>query len=275
LPRGIERTYERFLFNEVRNRLWRLVQQFVKPNLRRIHAEATMLRPDSAVVRVDQWPAEVDELIAALEVGLDVDGPDTRVEAQQIAVELSGQNAAQFQKILRSTIGTEIFTSEPWLGDQLESFASQNVALVGKLKREAASDLQGIIQRGMKSGLRVEEITKEINKKIKAVGNRAKFIARDQIAKTNADIAQLRQENIGVTKYVWRTSRDERVRPSHKVMEGKTCIWSDQTSYLNTDGKKRKRSSLDPSGVELHPGKDYQCRCTAEPVLEDIIGPGF
>lgn len=275
LPRGVERAYERFLYDEIRNKLLRLTRQFILPNLHRIHAEATALRPDDASVRIDAWPVEVDNMINALTIGLDVGGSDVKTRASQIALDISGQNQAQWQKILNATIGTNVFQSEPWLGAQLESFVSQNVALVSKLKQEAAADLQGIIQRGMKSGLRVSEIEKEIRGKIKTVGNRAKFIARDQVAKANADIMQLRQENIGVAKYVWRTSRDESVRPSHKAMEGLTCLWSDPTVYLDDDGNKRSRSGLSPAGVEQHPGHDYNCRCTGEPMLEDIIGSGF
>lgn len=66
--------------------------------------------------------------------------------------------------------------------------------------------------------------------------------------------------SLGIKKYRWRHSRDERVRgnpggkypkarPSHWAREGKIYSWNDPP----------------PGG---HPGMDYQCRCTAEPVFE-------
>lgn len=71
--------------------------------------------------------------------------------------------------------------------------------------------------------------------------NRARLIARDQTSKLNASINEARQRSLGITKYIWRTSRDERVvgRPGgkypkgnkkhgdHWAREGKEFYWSD------------------------------------------------
>lgn len=46
--------------------------------------------------------------------------------------------------------------------------------------------------------------------------------------------------------YVWRTARDERVRPAHAANEGRVFAWRDPP----------------PTG---HPGEAHQCRCWAEP----------
>ena len=56
---------------------------------------------------------------------------------------------------------------------------------------------------------------------------------------------------LGITQYIWRTSRDERVRESHLVLEGKTFSWDS------------------PPDVG-HPGQDINCRCTAEPVIPGL-----
>lgn len=50
-------------------------------------------------------------------------------------------------------------------------------------------------------------------------------------------------------RYVWRTQRDERVRPSHRV----------------NDGRILSRSNPPDTG---HPGEDYNCRCEAIPYVE-------
>ena len=42
------------------------------------------------------------------------------------------------------------------------------------------------------------------------------------------------------------------------------CKWSDPTVYSDDNGVTwKKRSAI--GGVELHAGKDYQCRCNALP----------
>jgi len=78
---------------------------------------------------------------------------------------------------------------------------------------------------------------------------RARLIARDQTGKLFANLEQTRQEDIGVTEYVWSTVGDGAVRSSHAARDGKTFKWSDP-----------------PEGG--HPGTEVQCRCTAEPNLK-------
>jgi SPP1 gp7 family putative phage head morphogenesis protein len=83
------------------------------------------------------------------------------------------------------------------------------------------------------------------------IANRVKFIARDQVAKANAALVQQRQTLLGVDQYIWSTSKDERVRDSHKSKEGKKYSWDS------------------PPADTGHPGEDYQCRCVAIPILPE------
>jgi hypothetical protein len=87
-------------------------------------------------------------------------------------------------------------------------------------------------------------------------------------------------ESAGLSMYIWSTSGDERVRgdpggffpdaiPSHFAMDGLLCRWDDPTVYSD-DGGKTWRDR--PSGaVKLHPGEDYQCRCTALAYWQEIV----
>jgi hypothetical protein len=88
-------------------------------------------------------------------------------------------------------------------------------------------------------------------------------------------------ESVGLTMYIWETSGDERVRgnpsgkypnarPSHYLMDGLLCRWSDSAVYSQDGGK----TWIDrPSGaVILHPGQDYQCRCTAIAYWQELVG---
>lgn len=79
--------------------------------------------------------------------------------------------------------------------------------------------------------------------------SRYQLIARDQTAKLTAYLDRLRQEQAGIEKYRWLTSRDERVRDRHKQYEGQTYRWDKPPS----DG---------------HPGEAVQCRCLAIAVVE-------
>jgi SPP1 gp7 family putative phage head morphogenesis protein len=83
--------------------------------------------------------------------------------------------------------------------------------------------------------------------------SRARLIARDQTAKLNGELTQIRQQDLGVESYVWRTVGDERVRDTHEENDGQTFAWSD------------------PPAETGHPGEDYQCRCWAEPILPEFV----
>jgi hypothetical protein len=84
--------------------------------------------------------------------------------------------------------------------------------------------------------------------------------------------------------YIWETSGDERVRgtpkeeggiypnarPSHYAMDSLLCRWDDSSVYSEDGG----RTWIDrpPGAVLLHPGDDYQCRCTAIAYWQELVG---
>ncbi len=278
-PRVAERKFVRELTEIVPRRLEMLVRQLVLPRLPSLVQEATMFRPGPRR-RVDAWPEEVRTLRDILTEGLAGVSTEAERSASDIAVNISEVNRNQWGKIQRALVGVTIGASEPWFRDQMNTFTAQNAGLITKLSEESISNIEGEIQRGLQAGLRVESIRERILNQVDVSFNRAKLIARDQVAKFNSQLTQLRQESLGVSRYVWRTSRDERVRgrpgglyagsrPRHWSLEGKECSWSDPTVWYDAEGNERSRSAI--QAVELHPGQDFQCRCTAEPVLEEIL----
>lgn len=60
-------------------------------------------------------------------------------------------------------------------------------------------------------------------------------------------INQLRQEDLGIDRYVWATRGDHKVRPAHAALNGEAFYWDH------------------PSG-EGHPGEAPNCRCLAMPI---------
>jgi len=78
------------------------------------------------------------------------------------------------------------------------------------------------------------------------------------VLKLNAQITQVRHEAAGVTEFIWRTSKDERVRADHEILDGKRFRY-DEPPIVD-----RRR------GDRALPGVYFQCRCIAEPVI-----PGF
>ena len=79
--------------------------------------------------------------------------------------------------------------------------------------------------------------------------SRAKLIGRDQVSKATGELNNIRQTEVGIERYKWRTAEDTRVRPEHAANNGKIFSWGDPP----------------PTG---HPGHDVNCRCVAIPVID-------
>lgn len=93
------------------------------------------------------------------------------------------------------------------------------------------------------------------------IAGRTAARAADQEAH-EADITatRTRHEELGIKRYMWISSRDERVRKRHKELDRTIHDWSDPPV-------------VDPkTGRRCHPGEDYgPCRCTASPLVDDIM----
>ena len=77
-----------------------------------------------------------------------------------------------------------------------------------------------------------EEALAEIyGKEVERIGDvtesRAKLIARDQTSKMNGAFNEARQTSLGIDRYVWQTSGDERVREEHQANDGQVFSWND------------------------------------------------
>lgn len=125
-------------------------------------------------------------------------------------------------------------------------------------------------------------LAKQIKEEFKVTKGRAKVIARDQTSKMNTSLSAIRQQNIGITMYIWRTVQDSRVvgtpggkypynpknklHKNHYIMEGKVCRWDNADVYSDDNGKTWK-----PRTAEMphnHPGTDIMCRCRPAPFID-------
>lgn len=176
-------------------------------------------------------------------------------EIQRLVSGLLGEanrfNKKQFHQTLKKAYGVDIFTSEQWLLEQLKLFELQNINLIKSIPTQLHEKLRYKFVDAVQKGKRWEEVAKEIEELTGATRKRSRLIARDQIGKLNGQLTQLRQKQIGVKSYIWRTSLDERVRKLHVSREGEQFDWDNPPD----DG---------------HPGEAINCRCYAEAVLPDL-----
>lgn len=160
-------------------------------------------------------------------------------------------NKQQFHKMLKKAYGVDIFTAENGLSDKLKLFELQNINLIKSIPTQLHEKLRYKFVEAVQKGKRWETLVDEVQELGQVTRNRAKLIARDQIGKLNGQLTKIRQEEIGVKQYIWRTSLDERVRKQHIHREGEIFDWANPPE----DG---------------HPGEPIRCRCYAEAVLPTL-----
>lgn len=137
--------------------------------------------------------------------------------------------------------------------DAAQIWMNEQVDLITSLPREAAERAQKIAFDAVVKGERYETIQKEIKSLGEITDNRAKLIARTEVARANALINKAKAQSIGVTRYIWRTMEDESVRSKHRALNGLTFEYANPPEI--------------PGEGRHGPGEFCNCRCYAEPVI--------
>lgn len=168
------------------------------------------------------------------------------------AYDTSKWHRSQIVAVFRDYIGIDVIGLEPWLEKEVAKFVSENVALIKTIPSEEFPRIERMVTRDVADGVRWEETARDVQARFGVSESRANLIARDQVGKFYGDLNRVRQTELGVDAYVWRTMHDNRVREEHEALDGQRFTWSDEP----------------PEG---HPGEAVQCRCFAEPDMRDLL----
>lgn len=182
------------------------------------------------------------ERIQSSEVSEIVDAFGRRVNAK---------NLADTARVLRMSPDA----LPPSVRSVLDAFRRENVRLIGSVLDDQISEVSELVRDAVRTGRRVEDLAEDIEARFGVSTSRARLIARDQVLKANSAMTQTRMTAAGVSRYRWSTSRDERVRPMHRELEGQIFNWSDPP-ITNEKGDRN------------HPGEDINCRCVPVAVLD-------
>jgi SPP1 gp7 family putative phage head morphogenesis protein len=229
-----------------------LVRERLVPHLEALAGRASRIATDS--VAIADAADDIGDTIDGIETSFFQRWTRERMAAlvHPIAVETERYQAVQLNRQLRSAVAVDVVGSEPWLGRAIDEFTHENVALIKSVGSRFFDDLESHLKREIADGTRWEELAGIIEERYGVAGSRAELIARDQVGKFFGDLNRVRQTDLGVTKFVWRTSNDNRVREEHEQLEGQVFEWANPPS-------------------EGTPGEPVGCRCNAEPDLTDLL----
>lgn len=131
---------------------------------------------------------------------------------------------------------------------------------------DAKKEISRIVSTAKNEGWNGRQLEKAVAKELPAkYAHRAELIARTESAKLNSEVTRATYREIGCQYYKWMATPDERTRPDHAAMNSVICSVDDPTVYF----EENPDDPLHPIRLErtgdmcqLHPGEDFQCRCT-------------
>src|SRR5690554_6854452 len=197
--------------------------------------------------------AQARRIIRRVRTAYDAANPYEKDDAlaRQTFERAKGYTGREVTRKYKGAVGVEPLITADTRG-LAEGFVQENVALIRDLPNKQLAQIEAEVIAAIARGERAGALSKIIRERSGVAKKRADLIARDQMGKAVSQLNQKRQQDLGVDRYIWRTAGDERVRPEHVARNGETFSWSDSP----------------PDG---HPGEPINCRCTAEPVLTDIL----
>lgn len=256
-PQSIEREFQRLT-----DAYMRLLMQTLKEHLPEIKAAAK--REKDATARHD----DTSDLLAIVQtaftkMGVDLEQKtasfDLRQRIERMAHMTRKLTIKEWKRAVQATLGIDIL-DDYYLGEfyreAMNTWVDNNVGLIKTIPQESLGKMKSIVTEGYKSGKSTTVILKQIQEAYGVDKRKARFLARDQLAKLNGDLAKKQQQDAGVKEYIWSTSGDTRVRDGHKRLNKKRFSWDDPPVV---DAK---------TGRRCHPGEDYECRCVALPVFD-------
>ena len=226
---------------------------FDKINEQLIPQIPSLLADGNAEIRTDDINDRLQVILAGmlLDLGLNLD--KFKTELAKEGMDLSDFNREDMKRVWKTALAVDLMVRDTGINVAVAGFIAQNTALIRSLGDRHLTAVGQAVYIGWRQGQSAAEVGKKIEKITGTTRNHAKFIARDQISKLNGQITGIRQQQLGIKRYRWRTSLDERVRDTHRPKEKEIFRWDK------------------PPPDTGHPGEDYNCRCYAEAVMEDLV----
>ncbi len=177
--------------------------------------------------------------------------PELERLAEQFAQRTTSMQRIQLNRQVHAALGVDLFGGDGRMRPLMEAFVDSNVGLITKLGDDVAGRVETSVLRAVQDAKPWSEFASELQAQYDFGETRAKIIARDQIGKLYGQANATRQRELGIRRFTWRTSGDERVRDEHEALDGQVFEYDDPPS-------------------EGLPGEPILCRCSAEPYFDDI-----
>ena len=171
------------------------------------------------------------------------------------------------QQLVRTIAATSAPIAVPPPPPELVEQAEETVKaeIEREIKNFSFEEVQKIrarVQQNLSGGGRTDRLADIIESEFGVSQRKARIIADSETSLLVSNFRRRRYEALGCVEYIWDTSHDEKVRPTHgesnnhRILDGRKFAWAVPPVVDSATGRRR------------HPGEDYgPCRCVARPVL--------
>lgn len=248
----------RTMAEEDRKRTWEAWENEIKPRLKRIREQRQNVSANSELW-ANALSDEVQDVLRRLReeaLGKSFSEGVVARKAANFVREVDRRVWSLFKDQFKRVKGIDPTDDASRLAEIRESIIQENVSYIRSIPEEHHTDIEGVINRGLRRGTSLNDMAHEISRVGHTSISRGRFIARDQLGSVYGDLTRERHQNAGLEKFRWITAADERVRDSHEPLHNKVFSWR--------DGATNER------GETIWPGTDYNCRCIAEIYEPDL-----
>ena len=248
-PTAATVTYERALRKMVRQVGMEALKQFDK------HVAKELMQVDSPTFTNDGIFDGLKKMFKALKnKAAAVFAPNkTERVAKQFVNNVNRANRHNLEQQMKAK-GIALVAAEPWVDDFMGRKIRENVGYIKNIEEEAYERIEKVVREGVEKGSSAKVIRNSILEQVEITEGRAQFLAVDQAGSILGQMTAERHKNIGIEKFTWDTSGDERVRDTHRALDGKVFAYDDPPTV---------------GGRQVLPGEDYRCRCISQPVFDD------
>ncbi|MGL5713154.1 MAG: phage minor head protein [Paraclostridium sp.] len=171
--------------------------------------------------------------------------------AQSVEYAINQVNG-QVKNIKAVNIKEQAFYDEKVIKQQIKDNVKLIKAEPDKYLRTYDKQVQKLVKESVEEGWSTKTLKEAIKRATGIEDNRANLIARDQVGKIFGEATKTQFKGIGLKKFEWVTVGDNRVRETHADRAGQIYEWDN------------------PPDGQI-PGSDYQCRCVASIVVDEIL----
>lgn len=173
--------------------------------------------------------------------------------------EIDVYHAGRFAQTFRSALSVDVrpFLTRPEIESQLSRASAESIRLIRTIPPRSHDALIDRMRREFREApFDRAALRRLLRDEFRVSGFNLRRITRDQSSKLVGALTQVRQRQVGITRYRWRTATDERVREEHVQNNGRVFAWT----------------APPPTG---HPGVAVLCRCVALPVVDEVPDAGI